>query len=343
MNLVWVGTACVLLLALMRALFLHQSRRSSAARFDTYRMGSSRLTRFSIDHQAVGRGVGRSENVSCAAVGPRVAKRGSLFRVRFVLARPKDIARELVATEASVRDAVATDIFSLSERLRRGACLETTLLGPGKIAPTSIAMRWAGRASRGSFQVELPADYAQAEALYDLSVFLDRVCIGMIPLSVEVTQDANQEPSSRSLELDVPRRIFVSYTRVDRPLALTIARAYQRLNIDTFMDRLSLEGGDLWEERIEEEIARCDMFLLIWSKDSSVSEWVCRETLFALRRRKADVRRKPHIVTHIVGAPPPARAPDELRELQFNDPAFALWEAEIDSARSISRAPATPE
>jgi hypothetical protein len=342
MNLVLVGSACLLLLALT-ALFLHRSRRSSAARFDTYRMGSGRLARFSTHHEAVGRRVGRSENVSCAAVGPRVTKPGSSFRVGFVLARPADIAREVVAAEAAVRNASVTDIFNLSEKLRRGACIETTLLGPGKIAPTSIAMRWAGRALRGSFQVELPADYAHAEALYDLSVFFDRVCIGMIPLSIEVSREVNAEPSSRSLELAVPRRVFVSYTGVDRPLALTIARAYRRLNIDTFMDRLSLEGGDLWEERIEEEIARCDMFLLIWSKDSSVSQWVCRETLSALRRRKVDGRRKPHIVTYIVGAPPPARAPDELRELQFNDPAFALWEASIDSARSISRAPATPE
>jgi hypothetical protein len=341
MNLVVIGSACLLLCALV-VVFLQRSHRMSEASFDTFRMGSGGPARVAGHHKAVGRGVGRAENVSCAAVSPRVVKPGSTFRLGIVLARPADIARELAGAEAIVRNPVVSGIISLSEKLRRGAHLEITLLGPGKIAPTRIAMRWAGRALRGSFQVELPTDYAHAEALYDLSVFVDRVCIGMIPLSIEVSRDLNAEPSARSLELTLPRRVFVSYTRVDRPLALTIARAYRRLNIDTFMDRLSLEGGDLWEDRIEEEIARCDMFYLIWSTDASLSKWVCRETLFALRRRKTDSGRKPHIATYIVGAPPPARAPDELLELQFNDPAFALWEAEIDSARSISRAPATP-
>jgi hypothetical protein len=44
-----------------------------------------------------------------------------------------------------------------------------------------------------------------------------------------------------------------------------------------FHDILSLDPGDRWARRLYDEIDRCDLFMLFWSRAAGRSEWVAKE------------------------------------------------------------------
>ena len=82
---------------------------------------------------------------------------------------------------------------------------------------------------------------------------------------------------------------------------------------------LSLEPGEAWEQRLYDEIDRCDLFLLFWSSNAAKSEWVERETEHAIARQRA-TEGSPEITPIIIEGPPPAKPiPEQLRHMHFND------------------------
>ncbi len=274
---------------------------------------------------------GRRDDVAASAVAPRSIAREATFRILVVLSRSRDIAR-LSKQRAQEAGASSSRPQKLGEKVRRGSVLDVVLTGASLKTPQIVQLRWEGRPLEASFQLKLPADFAEIAALFDASIFLGKLCLGVIPLSIGVGagQAVGDNLNNRMIP---PKRIFVSYSSPDRDLALVVARAYDRIGIETFMDRLSLEGGELWEERLAAEIDRCDTVYLLWSQASADSTYVRWEIKRALDRRLADPARRPLIITHIVGTPPPAPPPAELSALQFNDPALALWEQSIQKAK----------
>ncbi len=101
--------------------------------------------------------------------------------------------------------------------------------------------------------------------------------------------------------------IFISYASPNRAFALRLAD-----NLDPFyevwIDREGLEGGVAWENRIEQAIKDCGLFLVIVSPESNQSNWVHRETL------RAQSLKKPCVPALIQG-----ELPLRLLELQYVD------------------------
>jgi hypothetical protein len=60
-------------------------------------------------------------------------------------------------------------------------------------------------------------------------------------------------------------RVFISYERSDIALAERVCDRLKQDNIDAWFDRERLAGGDLWEQRIQEEIQSRDFVLVLYS------------------------------------------------------------------------------
>lgn len=116
------------------------------------------------------------------------------------------------------------------------------------------------------------------------------------------------------------RRAFLSYATHDRPEVLKRAQALRAAHIEFFQDLLSIEPGERWERRLYQEIDRCDLFLLFWSKKAAASKWVLREAERAVARQNASADEEPDITPIILEGPPvPQPIPDSLKHLHFND------------------------
>ncbi len=89
-------------------------------------------------------------------------------------------------------------------------------------------------------------------------------------------------------------RIFISYDRDDRPFTRELAARLRRVYGDVWFDE-NLYGGEDWWREIQNQIARCDIFLYLLSEESARSVYCQREHAEAVRLGKEvlPVRIKP--------------------------------------------------
>ena len=70
--------------------------------------------------------------------------------------------------------------------------------------------------------------------------------------------------------------IFISYSREDRAQADLAARALQTEGFEVFWDS-EIPPGQTWADYIEERLTECKVVLVLWSANSTKSQWVREE------------------------------------------------------------------
>ena len=83
-----------------------------------------------------------------------------------------------------------------------------------------------------------------------------------------------------------PRAVFLSYASQDADVAKSIAHALRAAKIVVWLDQSELRGGDVWDARIQRQVAACTLFMPI----ISVHTQGRREGYFRLEWRMADER-----------------------------------------------------
>ncbi len=91
------------------------------------------------------------------------------------------------------------------------------------------------------------------------------------------TDEAKPAPEQLSL--------FVSYSRADQKRALPIIKALEKAGFRVWWDGL-LEGGDTFLPTTEAALEGADAVVVLWSKTSIASNWVCDEATVGRTRRR---------------------------------------------------------
>nr|MBX2863146.1 toll/interleukin-1 receptor domain-containing protein [Leptolyngbyaceae cyanobacterium MAG.088] len=83
------------------------------------------------------------------------------------------------------------------------------------------------------------------------------------------------------------RQIFISYrtTEPDLSLAGDLHQALTTAGHSVFMAAESIDWGENWVDRIDQELKRCDYFVLLLSEQSATSDMVAGEVRTAKRLR----------------------------------------------------------
>ncbi|MGB3616364.1 MAG: TIR domain-containing protein [Elainellaceae cyanobacterium] len=83
--------------------------------------------------------------------------------------------------------------------------------------------------------------------------------------------------------------IFISYRSVepDAGLAQTLYRALTQTGHDAFLAAESIQFGEDWSDRVDEELERCDYFVLLLSAQAAESDMVREEV-----RRSRELRQR---------------------------------------------------
>lgn len=79
--------------------------------------------------------------------------------------------------------------------------------------------------------------------------------------------------------------IFLSYAREDHVRAGEIAKALGDDGYDVFWDK-EIPPGRTWADFLEEKLTNCKAVVVLWSKDSTASQWVKEEARIALDKGK---------------------------------------------------------
>lgn len=80
--------------------------------------------------------------------------------------------------------------------------------------------------------------------------------------------------------------IFVSYSSEDRPFAVGLTKALQKLGANVWIDRLGIGLGENWDNAIEEALEKSETFMVILSPTSVESRNVQDEVSIAINRDK---------------------------------------------------------
>lgn len=71
--------------------------------------------------------------------------------------------------------------------------------------------------------------------------------------------------------------IFISYSRCDSARAEEFVTVFNQLGVTCWLDRKSVQVGEIWREEVVKGITESDLFLILLSADSIISDSVRRE------------------------------------------------------------------
>lgn len=246
---------------------------------------------------------------------------------------------EIASAMAKEVDPEATrrGIQTLAAEITRGQRVEIVLEGRGlKIDEEMQALIWRGRPCACQFTVTAPKDLIGHVFNPRLLLLVDSVPVGSITFALKVTGRPSKL-SDVDLRGDRARRYtyaFLSYASPDRAEVIKRAQGLKAGGTDFFNDLLFLEPGERWEERLYQEIDRCNVFYLFWSSEAKASEWVMKETEYALARRAASEDSDPDIIPIIIEGPPPP-PPEALKGVHFSDSLiYVLAGIEVHAAKT---------
>ncbi|NJR75081.1 MAG: toll/interleukin-1 receptor domain-containing protein [Scytonema sp. CRU_2_7] len=100
-------------------------------------------------------------------------------------------------------------------------------------------------------------------------------------------------------------KIFISYhnQEPDISLATQFYHSLKSAGHNPFMAKESINWGEKWPDRIDEELQLCDYFLLLLSEKSASSEMVIAEVQLVKKLRDLRSNRKPEILAVCVNFP----------------------------------------
>lgn len=72
-------------------------------------------------------------------------------------------------------------------------------------------------------------------------------------------------------------KVFVSYSTNDFPIVEYVRRILSSPEVEVFIAEYSVPPGSPLDQSILQAIQTCDMFVLLWSRNSKASDWVPQE------------------------------------------------------------------
>lgn len=126
---------------------------------------------------------------------------------------------------------------------------------------------------------------------------------------------------------DKQRRTFISYSRINKDFALTLAKELKASGFNIWFDQLDIPTGSRWDDEIEQALEECEIFMVILTPASSKSDNVKDEIGFAIDTNK---RILPILLEN-------AKVPLRLRRFQYVDFTKKDYDEGIESAKRLLR------
>ena len=80
-------------------------------------------------------------------------------------------------------------------------------------------------------------------------------------------------------------RAFVSYSTKDKHEAAEVKAALRELGVECFLAHDDIRVSEEWKDRVIEELADCDVFIPLLSKNFRSSDWTAQEIGFAFAKK----------------------------------------------------------
>ena len=158
--------------------------------------------------------------------------------------------------------------------------------------PPHRTFKWREPVHRESFLLRAKTSVAGRLLRGRLAVFLGRILLADVPLSIRVSATVTAPgrgrgtPSRATFAMESApryRRIFASYSYKDSAIVEEFERYARVLGDEYLRDVATLRSGEFWTERLKVLIEGADVFQLFWSWRSIDSPYVRQEWEHALQ------------------------------------------------------------
>ena len=258
----------------------------------------------------------RYYEVYSSIFAPLEVKRKSHLQVQVYLHLYEETEKVKSLAKESDKNAERRDYIPLSLKLRKGdkVDVELNVYGESLLMSERKSVIWKGSFTKCSFNYFVPKDIDIDELSCEANIFVNGAMIGemrFITRIVEVPRNLNTEILTHRFN-----RIFISYAHQDAQQIKLLALAYKAQGVDYFYDRDSLAPGDVYEEKIFNYIDTSDLFVLCWSKNASMSDYVAKEKGRALLRAYPQLSLKDATLKICpISIEPRAELPNDMKEV----------------------------
>jgi serine/threonine protein kinase len=177
---------------------------------------------------------------------------------------------------------------------------------------------WRGAVSNVSFLVRVPQALPARVYPGQVQILSGGMLVARLFFEVVVSREDCGPTQQFTREVtkseERVRSAFASYSTHDREKVIQRIQGIAALDVDVFLDVLSIRAGQRWEEELWKAIESRDIFYLFWSEKAKASKFVEREWQYALKRRGIEFIH-PIPLEDPRDVPPP----EELSALHFND------------------------
>lgn len=258
----------------------------------------------------------RYNEVYSSIFAPAEVKRKSHLQVQVYLHLSEETEKVKSLAKESDKNAERRDYIPLSLKLRKGDKIdvEFNVYGETRLMSERKSIIWQGTFTKCSFNYFVPKDIDVDELSCEANLFVNGAMIGemrFLTQIVEAPRNLNPEILSHRFN-----RIFISYAHQDSQQIKLLALAYKAQGVDYFYDRDSLAPGDVYEEKIFDYIDSSDLFVLCWSKNAAVSDYVAKEKERALLRAYPQLsQREATLKICPISIEPRADLPSDMKEV----------------------------
>ena len=182
---------------------------------------------------------------------------------------------------------------------------------------------WNGEALHFDFRFHIAADYPRSQAAFTCYVECSGIPVTRLSFLVAVAEAPDTGTIPAKVTRTDYRKAFISYSRKDEQRMLARVLSIQEMapELCFWLDRKSMDAGDLWREEIRKAINISDVLLLFWSVPASRSAEVEKEWRYAYDEKGLT------FISPVPLDPPELCPPPEmLNELNFNVRAFSEGE-----------------
>lgn len=255
-------------------------------------------------------------DVYSSIFAPAEVKRKSHLQVQVYLHLYEESEKVKSLAQESDKNAERRDYIPLSLKLRKDdkIDIEFNVFGETRLMSERKSIIWQGSFTKCSFNYFVPKDIDVDELSCEANLFVNGAMIGemrFLTQIVEAPRNLNPEILSHRFN-----RIFISYAHQDAQQIKLLALAYKAQGVDYFYDRDSLAPGDVYEEKIFDYIDSSDLFVLCWSKNAAVSDYVAKEKGRALLRAYPQLsQRDATLKICPISIEPRADLPSDMKEV----------------------------
>ncbi len=247
---------------------------------------------------------------------PAEVKRKSHLQVQVYLHLYEESEKVKSLAKESDKNAERRDYIPLSLKLKKGdkVDVEFNVYGETRLMYARKSIIWQGSFTKCSFNYFVPKDIDVDELSCEANLFVNGAMIGEMRFLTQIVEaPRNLNPKILSHRFN---RIFISYAHQDAQQIKLLALAYKAQGVDYFYDRDSLAPGDVYEEKIFDYIDSSDLFVLCWSKNAAVSDYVAKEKGRALLRAYPQLsQREATLKICPISIEPRADLPSDMKEV----------------------------